>query len=320
MKNKVLIVFLSITVIIIFCSWGFFGHKTINHTAVFILPKGMIGFYKNNLTYITDHAVDPDKRRYTDSLEAPRHFLDADYYGKSPFDSLPQQWSLAEAKYSAKTLNKYGTVPWSIQRTYYRLMQAFKDLDSIKILKYSADLGHYVADAHVPLHLTSNYNGQLTNQIGIHAFWESRLPELFADRYNFFTGKAIYIDDPLKTAWNICRNSYNCLDSVLLMERKLKTFRPDQKYTFYKKNNKIVQNYSETYASAYHQLLNGMVEKQMRASVLAVGSYWFSAWVDAGQPNLKGMIKRELSEEEKMKEKLEEYHFQNGKILGREDL
>jgi hypothetical protein len=319
MKNSAFLVFLSIIIITTCCSWGFFGHKTINHTAVFILPKGMIGFYKNNLTYIADHAVDPDKRRYTDSSEAPRHFLDADYYGKFPFDSLPQQWNLAEAKYSAATLNKHGTVPWSIQRNYYRLVQAFKDLDSIKILKYSADLGHYIADAHVPLHMTSNYNGQLTNQVGIHAFWESRLPELFADNYNFFTGKAIYIDDPLKTAWNICRNAYNCLDSVLLMERKLKDFRTDQKYAFYKKNNKIIQNYSKPYALAYHQLLNGMVEKQMRASVLAVGSYWFSAWVDAGQPNLKGMVKRELSEEEKMKEKLEEYHFQNGKILGRED-
>jgi len=320
MKNKLLLSCLLPLLLIVCCSWGFFAHKTVNHTAVFVLPKGMIGFYKNNITYLTEHAVDPDKRRYSDPHEATRHFLDADRYGKSPFDSLPQQWNDAEAKYPADTLNKYGTVPWSIQRNYFRLVQAFKDLDSVKILKYSADLGHYVADAHVPLHMTSNYNGQLTNQIGIHAFWESRLPELFAERYNFFTGKAIYIDDPLKFAWNICRNTYQSLDSVLLMERRLKNFRADQKYTFIRKNNKIIRIYSEPYAAAYHDLLNGMVEKQMRASILAIGSYWFSAWVDAGQPNLRGIIKRELSEEEKMKQALEEYRFQNGKILGREDL
>ncbi|MGI4021500.1 MAG: zinc dependent phospholipase C family protein [Janthinobacterium lividum] len=320
MKNSISLFCLSTLVIVACCSWGFFGHKTINHTAVFTLPKGMIGFYKNNINYITDHAVDPDKRRYIDSLEAPRHFLDADRYGNFPFDSLPQKWNEATDKFSADTLNKFGTVPWSIQRNYYKLVQAFKDLDSIKILKYSADLGHYIADAHVPLHMTSNYNGQKTNQTGIHAFWESRLPELYTEHYNFFIGKAVYIDDPLKTAWNICRTTFNCLDSVLLMEKTLKNFRPDQKYTFYKKNNKIIKNYSEDYAFAYHTMLHGMVEKQMRASVLAIGSYWFSAWVDAGQPNLKRMIKRELSEEEKMKEKLEEYHFQNGKILGRDDL
>lgn len=306
---------------IVCCSWGFFGHKTINRDAVFILPKGMIGFYKNNITYLTAHAIDPDKRRYTDPLEAPRHFLDADHYGKFPFDTVPQKWDEAAAKYSADTLNKYGTVPWAIQRNYYRLVQAFKDLDSIKILKYSEDLGHYIADAHVPLHMTSNYNGQLTNQIGIHAFWESRLPELFAEHYNFFVGKAIYINDPLKNAWQICRNTYSSLDSVLRIEKQLQqSFRLDQKYTFIKNNNKIIRNYSEPYSNAYHDLLHGMVEKQMRASILFVGSYWFSAWVDAGQPELKGMIKRELSEEDKMKEKLEEYRFQNGKILGREDL
>ena len=320
MKIRFLLFCILPLLAIICSSWGFFGHKTINHNAIFILPKGMIGFYKNNINYLTEHAVDPDKRRYTDSLEGSRHFLDADHYGKFPFDSIPKQWNLATEKYTARTLNKYGTVPWTIQRNYYKLVQAFKDRDSIKILKYSADLGHYVADAHVPLHMTSNYNGQLTNQIGIHAFWESRLPELFAEHYNFFTGKAVYIDDPLKAAWKICRNTYTCLDSVLVMERKLKSFPADQRFTFVKKNNKIVKAYSEPYASAYHNLLNGMVEKQMRASILAVGSYWFSAWVDAGQPNLKGMIKRELSEEEKMKEALEEYRFQNGKILGRADL
>ncbi len=321
MKNSICLVFLSAALLVLCCSWGFFGHKTINHTAVFTLPKGMIGFYKNNITYLTEHAVDPDKRRYTDPLEANHHFLDADRYGEFPFDSVPQQWNNAIIKYSADTLNKYGTVPWVIQRNYYRLVQAFKDLDSIKILKYSADIGHYIADAHVPLHMTSNYNGQLTNQIGIHALWESRLPGLFAEHYNFFTGKAAYIDDPLKNAWNICRTTYSCLDSVLKIEKQLQlAFRPDQKYTFIKNNNKIIRNYSEPYAAAYHNLLNGMVEKQMLASIKAVGSYWFSAWVDAGQPNLKGMVKRELSEEEKMKEKLEEYHFQNGKILGREEL
>lgn len=321
LKNTFLKSCLLLLLMFICCSWGFFGHKTINHNAVFILPKKLIGFYKNNISYLAAHAVDPDKRRYTDPLEAPRHFLDADHYGEFPFDTIPQKWNEASAKYSADTLNKYGTVPWTIQRNYYRLVQAFKDLDSIKILKYSADLGHYIADAHVPLHMTSNYNGQLSNQIGIHAFWESRLPELYADHYNFFVVKAIYIDDPLKNAWQICRKTYACLNSVLQIEKQLQlSFRPDQKYTFIKNNNKIIRNYSEPYANAYHNLLRGMVEKQMRAATFAVGSYWFSAWVDAGQPDLNGMVKRELSEEEKMKEKLEEYHFQNGKILGREDL
>ena len=68
-------------------------------------------------------------------------------------------------------------------------MYAFIEKDSDKILKYSADLGHYIADAYVPLHTTENYNGQLTGQKGIHAFWESRLPELFSEDYNYLVDK-----------------------------------------------------------------------------------------------------------------------------------
>ncbi len=61
-----------------------------------------------------------------------------------------------------------------------RLTTAFKNKDPAKILKLSAELGHYIADFHVPLHASSNHNGQYTNQKGIHGFWESRIPELLA--------------------------------------------------------------------------------------------------------------------------------------------
>src|ERR1700722_5422839 len=158
---------LSGLMLVVLCSsWGFFAHYRINRLAIFTLPKGMSGFYKANIEYITEHAVSADKRRYVDSTEAPRHFLDADHYGKNPFSHIPQNWGDAVHKYTADTLDKYGTVPWAIQYNYYKLVKAFKAHDTTEILNASANLGHYVADAHVPLHLTLNYNGQLTNQTG----------------------------------------------------------------------------------------------------------------------------------------------------------
>ena len=115
MKQK-LALLLSGAIIILSCSsWGFFAHKRVNRIAVFSLPKGMANFYLANIDYLTEHAVDPDKRRYVDSLEAPRHFFDADHYGKHPFERMPQRWKEAERQYSADTLNKYGTLPWTIQ-------------------------------------------------------------------------------------------------------------------------------------------------------------------------------------------------------------
>src|ERR1700744_1616487 len=248
-------------VILISCSsWGFFAHKRINHVAVFTLPRAMAGFYEANIDFITEHAVDPDKKRYVDSLEGPRHFFDADHYGKRPFMKMPVKWEDAATKYTADTLAKYGTVPGQIQYIYYKLVKAFKEHDTTAILKTSANLGHYIADAHVPLHLTQNYNGQLTHQDGIHALWESRIPELFSNQYNYYVGKARYIENPLNEAFKICRVSFKCVDSVLVFERKLNmTFPSDKKYEIVKRSGRNLKDYSVAYAKAYNVTLKGMV-------------------------------------------------------------
>ena len=305
----------GLLLIVLCSSWGFFAHYRINRLAVFILPKAMAGFYKANIGFITDHAISADKRRYVDSTEAPRHFLNADYYGKKPFITLPRRWKDAAQKYSADTLNKYGTVPWAIQSQYYRLVEAFKNHDTTAILTASANLGHYVADAHVPLHLHSNHDGQLTKQQGIHALWETRLPELFAANYNCYTGKARYVENPLTEAFKICRLSFSEADSVLRLERQLnKSFPALKKYTMTVRGTRKVKDYSVAYSSAYKKLLRGMVQHRMRSAVLSVGSYWYSAWVDAGQPDLNKLIANQLSTTDRLKIQKEENVFKSGKI------
>ncbi|BAU53109.1 zinc dependent phospholipase C family protein [Mucilaginibacter gotjawali] len=307
---------IALILITICSSWGFYAHYRINRLAVFTLPAAMEGFYKANIDYVTQHAVSADKRRYVDSTEAPRHYLNADHYGKNPFAKIPQNWDDAAIKYTADTLLKYGTVPWVIQNNYYRLVKAFKAHDTTAILNTSANLGHYIADAHVPLHLTQNYNGQLTRQTGIHALWESRLPELFGDHYHIYIGKARYINEPLKEAFKICRASYNEADSVLRFERILnRTFPSSKKYVTVKRGNKQVRDYSVAYSKAYQKILNRMVERRMRSAILAVGSYWFSAWVDAGQPDLDKLIKQPLSDADNKKVAKEETWFKAGKSL-----
>ncbi|MGF1925384.1 MAG: zinc dependent phospholipase C family protein [Bacteroidia bacterium] len=313
----------TITLLIIpllFCtSWGFFAHKRINQLAIFTLPIEMIHFYKANSNYIITHAVDPDKRRYIDTLEAPRHYLDVENY-EDQIDSIPKKWTDALTKYGQKKLNASGIVPWQIERTYYNLVKAFKLHDSLKILKYSADLGHYVGDAHVPLHTTHNHNGQLTNQSGIHGFWESRIPELFAVDYNLVVGKANYIESPLNAAWAIVKQSHVAVDSVLRFEAELgRSFRSDQKYSFSKRGNRVTRQYSISYSKVYQAKMNGMVEKRMRAAVLATGSFWYSAWVDAGQPILKNLVKIELTTEEKNQKIFTDKKYKEGKIIGREN-
>ena len=286
--------------------------------ACFTLPPEMIGFYKNHIGFITDHAVDPDNRRYSNKAEPPRHYLDADHYGEHPFDSLPKFWKDAVAKYSEDTLNAYGIVPWYIDKMMYGLTEAFKSRDVDDILYYSANIGHYIADAHVPLHSTENYNGQKTDQVGIHAFWESRIPELYGDDYDFMAGRCNYIPKIQLHAWTILEASFSEVDSVLSFEKELsKTFPSDKKFSFEQVGNKTQKVYSAEYTKAYDDLLNGMVERRMRTAIFNVGSFWYTAWVNAGSPDLDSIGKKDLSEKMKKNLEEEEKQSQSGELKGR---
>ena len=296
---------LGLTIIMIFSSWGFYAHKEINKLAVFTLPSEMIGFYKNNIQYITDASTHADQRRFVDKEEAPKHYIDIDHFGDSAIHTMPRYWRDAKEKMGEDTLKAYGILPWNTYVVYQQLKQAFLVGDPERILKLSADLGHYIADAHVPLHTTENYDGQLTGQNGIHAFWESRLPELFADNYNFFTGKASHIRNPQLAIWEIIMQSQAAVDSVLKEEKKLSVQFGEKKYAFETKGKTTQRVYSKEYAKAYHQLLNGMVERRMKASIKMIGDFWYTAWVEAGQPDMKKLIDYKPTEEQLQKRKEE---------------
>jgi len=277
--------------------------------------------YKPNIEFLTEHAVDPDKRRYAVAEEGSRHFIDIDYYGHYPFDSLPRNWDLAVAKYSALVLSQNGIVPWWIQTMQRRLVNAFKEKDQAKILKLSAEIGHYIADAHVPLHASSNHNGQLTGQQGIHGFWESRVPELLADKeWNFFIGKADYIKSPADFIWKRILESASQADTVLKYEQELnKIFSPDKKFAFEERSGKIVRQYSSSYSVAYNTMLNGMIEKRMRMSIYAVASFWYTAWVDAGQPDLTQLANKTFSAEDLKEFELLNQSWKSNDIKGRKE-
>ncbi|MEO6730409.1 MAG: zinc dependent phospholipase C family protein [Ferruginibacter sp.] len=304
-----------------FC-WGFYAHQKINYYAVFLLPPEMIVLYKPNIAFISEHAVDPDKRRYAVADEGPRHYIDIDHYGKYPYANLPRQWNDAVAKYGEDSLKMYGIVPWHIQTMLNRLTNAFKEKNFNRILKLSAELGHYVGDSHVPLHANSNHNGQFTNQKGIHGFWESRVPELLAEKdFDFFIGKAQYIDNPGAYIWARVLESAKAADSVLTFERNLtKTFPADQKYSFENRNGILIRQYSSSFTIAYNKKLDGMIERRMRLSIATTASLWYTAWVNAGQPNLRVLSQQKFSENDaKEFEALNENWKNSGRMIGKEE-
>ena len=385
-------------------SWGFFGHRRINRLAVFTLPPEMIGFYKQNIEYVTEHAVDPDKRRYATRHEAVRHYIDIDHWDRYPFLEVPRDWTDALVKHtrlsavtaqgdtldlfgvgvhrrdgdlirfdagwlaggeqamdyatyrsffqktflpryydevwtcSCESLDSllgrpipgcltglavdgfsgFGILPYHLLSMQRRLTQAFEEGDPEKIIRLSTEMGHYISDAHVPLHTSENYNGQMTGQDGIHAFWESRLPELFADeQYDYFVGPAAYIDQPAVYFWDVVLASHMLLDEVLAGEKALSRAYPsDQQFCYEERLGQTIRTQCAAYAKAFHDQQAGQVEARMRAAILATGSVWYTAWVDAGSPDLRKLGEKAVAADQAEDAELEKAR-QSGQGFGR---
>jgi hypothetical protein len=148
--KKVVLVTSCFTISVQSFCWGFYAHQKINYYAVFLLPPEIMVLFKPNIQFLSDHAVDPDKRRYAVATEAPKHYIDIDYYGEYPYKELPRKYDEAVKKFTEDTVLANGILPWWIQIMEQRLTNAFKEKDQAKILKLAAEIGHYIADSHVP--------------------------------------------------------------------------------------------------------------------------------------------------------------------------
>ncbi len=277
--------------------FGFHAHRIINRMAVYTLPPEMIGLYKSHIEFLAERSIDPDRRAHVVEGEAPRHYIDIDHFGEQPFQSMPRGWSEARAKYSRDTLMEYGVLPWHIDEMAERLTLAFQNRDLDQILINSAHLGHYIADACTPLHTTLHYNGRTPAERGIHALWESRLPELYAHEYDYLTGRAEYIPDPLGKAWELIEQSHHHVTKIYQVYDSLHSVIPaDQIYVVEMRGQATGQHFSRTFSAAFHRGLEGMVEQQMQKAVKTIGDFWFTAWVDAGQPRLDDLSRQSISQ------------------------
>lgn len=212
---------------------------------------------------------------------------------------LPRRWSEAVALLSEDTLNAHGILPWHLERSFWQLVEAFQQRQTGRILKLSADIGHYLGDAHVPLHTTANYNGQLTGQQGIHGLWEALIPERFGEGYDYWVGQAVLWRSVQDTIWAIIYETHGLVEQVLDAEREATAKVGEaHKFTYRERGRQTVRTYSEEFLQVYHGLLEGMVERQLRRAVQRLASFWYTAWHLAGRPNLLEALPPEVPTED----------------------
>lgn len=292
---------LTILVAIICSSWGFLVHRTIHQLAIYELPESMQYFFHRNMSYLVKNSVRPDQRRNEDKEEAPKHFIDLELYGDSAAWRMPLRWNDAVKKYGKDSLQKCGYVPYYVITMKDRLTAAFRSGNKDSILFYAADLGHYISDAHVPLHVSENYDGQLTNQKGLHSLWESTIPEIQIQQYDLRTHhKARYLKHPERAIWKAIRQSQALLKDVFVQEKAVtKLFTDSTKYRVQMRNGREYKSYTSAFAKAYSERLGNTINQQLIRSANLVADFWYTSWVDAGCPDLNKHIQSLVKKEEK---------------------
>ncbi len=269
-------------------SWGFLVHRTVHQLAIYALPTGMQTFFYQHMAYLVDNSTRPDTRRNTDSTEATKHFIDLEMFGRKAATRMPLDWESAEKKYTADSLIKYGYVPYHVVYMKNKLTDAFRSGNKDSILFYAADLGHYIADANVPLHTTVNYDGQLTNQKGLHSLWESMIPEIEIGNYNLYTQhQAEYLKNSKKAIWIAVRRAAALLPDMLAKETEVsKQFTDATKFRVQIRRGRESKSYTSEFAKAYAKALQHTINDQLLHTTNLLADFWYTSWVDAGKPDL----------------------------------
>ena len=263
-------------------AWGFIGHRIVNRKAIETLPPELRPLFAANADYVSEHSIDPDLWRASGTPgEDPNHYLDMDAFGAAPpFPEIPRSEQEHVQRNGEDALEK-GRVPWRAAEVYRDLVAAFRARDAAAVLERAAVLGHYVGDAHVPLHAVLNYDGQLTGQRGVHARWESELLERFELQIVARVQPRVetVTQDPVQATFDALVESFPLAAAVLESDKAeagpadFATTPEDDRYDD--------GYYSRTFARE-----GDRVVARLRARRSASGALWRQAWEEAGRPPL----------------------------------
>jgi hypothetical protein len=252
-------------------AWGNNAQRLIVNHAVDTLPYDLRPFFEANRNYLIQHVNDPLNQLDKHPNERQNHFIELDRYGKFPFEALPRSYKAALTKYSKSKIESTGVLPWQIGVYSAKLTEDMKAgrWDEAKI--DAAFLADYVAEAHDPFNTTENYDGKLTGQSGIN----DRFNTILIDRYGSFfpmnPHDAFFITDPTDFAFDMCLNAHSLVESLLLADRSAK---------------RGLSSYTDEYYDRFYNLTAGALIKQLSDASTDVGSYWLTAWTNAGKPAL----------------------------------
>ncbi|MGE5424216.1 MAG: hypothetical protein ACM3N9_02565 [Syntrophothermus sp.] len=267
---------LLITGTLFLSSWGYQGHKKISEPAAPALPSA-VDFLKSTWTaYLPAHASDADYRKQSDPNESPRHFIDIDGYSAFVQNGkIPMSWDSIVAVYGYNYVIDQGILPWATKTAYDSLKACFQRTNWDRAAMFAADLGHYVGDGHMPLHITKNYNGQLTGQTGVHSRYETKMINDYVGQIIYETNEAQQVQDVQGYIFTYIYSNYKYVDSVLIADRHA--------------SDSAGTTSGSAYLAAFWQNSGAFTTKLFKNASQSLADLIYTAWVEAGSPTPQGV-------------------------------
>jgi len=247
--------------------WGESAERLITSKAVETLPEEMLPFFEANRQFIVEHVTEPVGVKPEDHTA----FIQLDHYGQFPFSALPHSYTAASLKYTKRTLTQYGLLPWQIGIESEKLTNNFKNHEWGEAKLSAAALAHFVSAASDPFNTTVNFDGHLSDQPGVNQRYDSGL----VDRYQLFffvkANQASYIPEPTDRAFEMCLEAHSWLEGILLSDRRA---------------HEGLTSYGDDYYDHFYAQAGAVLIRQLSDASTNVGSYWMTAWINAGRPQL----------------------------------
>jgi hypothetical protein len=261
-------------------AWGFEAHRLVMDRAIALLPDALRPMFEKHRALVVERAIDPDTWRTAGfDQETPNHFLDIDWsgYGKYPFTDLPRDYTAAVAKFGRDRVNQNGTVPWRAEEYFGNLRRAFESYNrrgaygSFDIMFFAATLGHYISDAHVPFHAVENYDGQMSNQHGIHTRYEAIMFERYRSQLTIAPKPARAIANPRDFLFDVIIEGSQLVAPILKADLDAIGTR---------------DVYDDGYYERFFAQSRPVMERRLNESMTAVAGAIIGAWEAAGKPAL----------------------------------
>ena len=253
-------------------AWGGAGHRLVASKAIETLPPEMRPFFEANRDYLAQHVTDPlDALAKNPAAERRYHILLLDHYGRFPFESLPRSYKAAVAKFTKAKLEASGVLPWQIGVYSEKLTNAMRLGKWDEARLDAAVLAHFVAEAHDPFNTTENFDGRLSGQPGVDDRFKAKLVDRFSSFFPMRPNDAVYLNDPTDVAFEACLSAHSWLETILLADRRAR---------------KGLGDYTDEYYDRFYNQAAAILIRQLSDAATDVGSFWLTAWKNAGSPPL----------------------------------